>query len=286
MFETLSALLEDIIINLRNTTTWRDVVDVLLMTVIIYGTISLVKQTRALQLLKGVVIFLAGYFLAVQFNLKAVTFLMENILQIAFIALIIVFQPELRRAIDQLSRGKFSLSFFMGRSHSEMYTIWNNSIEELADSVEAMSRKKTGALIVVQRVTQLGDIVETGTVINADCTQSIIETIFYDGSPLHDGAVVIEDGKVKAAGCLLPLTSTSDIGKDMGTRHRAAIGMSEDSDAVVIVVSEETGIVSLAKSGMIIRRLDKESLLKILISDIIPPEVEKKPSRFFGRKQK
>ncbi len=283
MIETVLNFFEDVTLNLRNTITWRDAVDVLLMTVIVYGILNVVKQTRALQLLKGVAFFLAAYFLAIVYNLKAVTFLFENVLQIALIALIIVFQPELRRALEQLSRGTFSLSFFTGRSHSEMYTMWYNSIVAVCDSVDAMSKEKTGALIVIQRVTRLGDIVATGTEINAEATGSLLETIFYNGSPLHDGAVVIADGKIKAAGCLLPLTSTSDIGKDMGTRHRAAIGMSEDSDAIVIVVSEETGIVSLAKSGMIIRRLEKASLLKILISDIIPPEEGKKSGRFFGR---
>lgn len=266
-----------------NTLGWRDLVDVALLTAIVYAVIKLVRQTRALQLLKGILLLLLAYFLAIQLNLKAVRYLMDNVLQIGLIAMVIVFQPELRRALEQVGRGKLSKVLFSGRSQTEEYELWHEPLSALCDSVEHMSNDRTGALIVVERVTRLGDIVNTGTRVDGRISPELLETIFYEGSPLHDGAVVIRDAQVAAAGCLLPLTSVSDIARDMGTRHRAAIGMSENSDALVVVVSEETGIVSLAKDGVIIRRLDKSNLFRILSNELIPEPEAKKNEPFWKR---
>ena len=155
----------------------------------------------------------------------------------------------------------------------------------VCDTAERLSDTSTGALIVIERQTNLGEIIKTGTILNGDINPEVLGTIFYEGTPLHDGAVVVRDGKIKAAGCFLPLSNNLDIGKDMGTRHRAALGMSENSDAVVVVVSEETGIISLAKNGVLIRRLDRQNLYQLLEGEIVPQEPAQEKKKRFGRKK-
>lgn len=162
---------------------------------------------------------------------------------------------------------------------------WQNACLAICDAAEQLSDTNTGALIVLERNSNLSEIIRTGTPLNGDVNREMLGTIFYEGTPLHDGAVVVRDGMLKAAGCVLPLSDNLEIGKDMGTRHRAALGMSENSDAVVVVVSEETGIISLAKNGVLIRRLDRQNLFNLLQEDLVPPEQETTQKQSFWRKK-
>lgn len=170
------------------------------------------------------------------------------------------------------------------RTRGDLRAKWQSAIVAVCDSAEQLADSRTGALVVLERRTNLSEIIKTGTVLNADITPEMLGTIFYEGTPLHDGAVVVRDGRIEAAGCFLPLSNNLEIGKDMGTRHRAALGMSENSDAVVVVVSEETGIISLAKNGVLIRRLDRQNLFNLLEGDMVPPAVEEKKRPFWRRK--
>lgn len=246
---------------------WYDVLDILIVTLFIYQLIRLIQRTRAAQLIKGIALVVVVYLIAGVLKLKTVSYIFQNVLQIGLLAIIVVFQPELRRALEQMGRGGFSL--FPKRSDTERISMWHGVIVAICDSVHSMSESKTGALIVVARDTGLNEIIGTGAVINATVTSDLIETIFFEGSPLHDGAIIIDNGRIRAAGCLLPLTANVEISRNLGTRHRAALGMSETSDALVIVVSEETGIISIAHNGILIRKLDGTNLFRILSNELM-----------------
>ncbi|MCL1829981.1 MAG: diadenylate cyclase CdaA [Oscillospiraceae bacterium] len=262
---------------------WLDVLDILLVTVLIYQFIRLIQRTRAVQLIKGIALVVVVYLIAGVLKLKTVSYIFQNLLQIGLLAIIVVFQPELRRALEQMGRG----GFFPKRTDSERISMWHGVIVAICDSVHRMAETKTGALIVIARETGLNEIVGTGAVINSAVTSDLIDTIFYAGTPLHDGAIIIDNGRIIAAGCLLPLTANIEISRSLGTRHRAALGMSEVSDALVIVVSEETGIVSMAHNGILIRKLDGNNLFSILSNELMvgPNDNESVKSirRFFKR---
>ncbi len=246
---------------------WKDVVDILIVTFLIYEVILLIRRTRAVQLIKGIFIVVVAYLVAQLLELKTVTFIFQNVLQIGLLALIIVFQPEVRRALEQVGRGGFS--FLSNRFASDQFTMWHSAISAICGSVQHMADNRVGALIVIERTTGLNEIISTGSVLDAAVSSELIETVFYEGSPLHDGAMIIEKGRIRAAGCLLPLSSNFEISREMGTRHRAALGMSENSDALVIIVSEETGIISVAQNGIIIRRLDEANLFRMLSNELM-----------------
>jgi len=265
--QVLSAITGEITSFFETEKWWYDALDILIVTLIIYEFIILVRRTRAAQLIKGIAIVVAAYFASGLLQLKTVTFIFQNVLQIGLLALIIVFQPEVRRALEQMGRGGFS--FFSNRFVSDRFAMWHGAIVSICDSVQNMSDDRSGALIVIERSTGLDEIAGTGKLLNASITPELIETIFFNGSPLHDGAMIIENGRIKAAGCLLPLSSNIEISRDMGTRHRAGLGMSENSDALVIVVSEETGIISVIQGGIIIRRLDGANLFRILSNELM-----------------
>lgn len=267
-----------------------DVVDILIVAILIYAILVLVRKTRAAQLAKGVLLVLVIYAGASWANLRTVTWLLDNLLQVGFIALVVLFQPELRRALEQMSRtDKWAASLLRSqRMDDSLRAKWRSAAVAICDAAEQLSDTRTGALIVLERNSNLSEIIRTGTVLNADVNPEMLGTIFYEGTPLHDGAVIVRDGMLKAAGCVLPLSNNLEIGKDMGTRHRAALGMSENSDAVIVVVSEETGIISLAKNGVLIRRLDRQNLFNLLQVDIVPPDEEegKKNAKNFRRWRK
>jgi len=267
-----------------------DVIDILIVAFVIYGVLELVRKTRAAQLAKGVLLLLVVYALASWGNLRTVTWLLDNLLQIGFLALVVLFQPELRRALEQMSRtDKWAASLFrMQRMDDSVRAKWRSAAVAICDAAEQLSDTHTGALIVLERTSNLSEIIRTGTTLNADVNPEMLGTIFYEGTPLHDGAVIVRDGMLKAAGCVLPLSNNLEIGKDMGTRHRAALGMSENSDAVVVVVSEETGIISLAKNGVLIRRLDRQNLFNLLQGDIVPADEDDagKPAKSFRLRRK
>lgn len=264
-----------------------DLIDILIVAFVVYEIIALVRQTRAGQLAKGVLLLLISSWLATKFQLQTVSYFINNVMQTGIVLLIVVFQPELRRALEQVGRTNiFAVRFFrQERETSVTREKWRNAVVAICDTAERLSDTHTGALIVIERKTNLSEIIKTGTVMNGDINPEVLGTIFYEGTPLHDGAVVVRDGQIKAAGCFLPLSNNLEIGKDMGTRHRAALGMSENSDAVVVVVSEETGIISLAKNGVLIRRLDRQNLFQLLEGDVVPEEPTEEKKKYFGRRK-
>ena len=255
---------------------FADIVDIAIISVIVYYVLSMFKKTRAYQLLTGVIVFFLVYTLAQHFKLKALTFLIDNMLQVGLIALLVVFQPELRRALEQMGSMNILARNFLHRRTYEDAEIdrLRKSIAAICDGVERMSEKQTGALIVMEKFTRLETVKQSGTPVNADITPELIGTIFYDGSPLHDGAVVIHDGRITHAGCFLPLSDNLEISKEMGTRHRAALGISEVSDVIALVVSEETGTISYAKDGVLRRHQDRHLLYEMLTKEFIQPIVD------------
>ena len=264
-----------------------NLVDILLVAFVVYEILVVIRKTRAAQLAKGAVVVLVVYALANLMNLRTVVWIMQSVLQIGFLALIVLFQPELRRALEQMGRtDKWAATLFKNRKDDpSLRAKWQNACLAICDAAEQLSDTRTGALIVLERNSNLSEIIRTGTPLNADVNREMLGTIFYEGTPLHDGAVVVRDGVLKAAGCVLPLSDNLEIGKDMGTRHRAALGMSENSDAVVVVVSEETGIISMAKNGVLIRRLDRQNLFNLLQEELVPPETAENQKQPFWRKK-
>lgn len=252
---------------------FADLIDIAIIAFVVYQVLIILKKTRAFQIRSGLLLFFAVYVVAITFNLKTVTFLIDNLLQVGFIALLIIFQPELRRALEQVISGmSVSLSVFRKKTAEEIEVDrLRKAIIAICDGIERMSEKQTGALIVMENFTRLENIKRTGTVVNSDITPELIGTIFYDGSPLHDGAVIVHDGKITHAACVLPLSDNLEISKDMGTRHRAALGISEVSDVIALVVSEETGTISYAKNGVLRRNLDRQSLYETLDKEFVQP---------------
>ncbi len=247
---------------------WHDAVDILLLSVILFLAFRFLKSRKAGALLIGVAVIVVLNFLAGIFELQATHYIFSKIIEIGVLALVIIFQPEIRDALERVGTGSVNSIMTLGdQKHKKQ--LYFKTIDCICTAVAELSRTKTGALIVISRTTKLDEVTETGVVINADVNAFLIRNLFFDKAPLHDGAVVIEDGKIVAAGCLLPLTRRTDLDGDLGTRHRAALGMSESSDAIVIVVSEETGIVSVAYDCTLTRDYTSESLRRFLMKKII-----------------
>mgnify|MGYP002524651796 CR=1 FL=1 len=236
---------------------------------------------------KGALLVLAVYLVAETLNMRTVTWLLNSLLQVGLLTLVVLFQPEIRRALERMGQtDQWASKLFnmKGRYNDpSLKGAWRSAIIAICDAAERFSETKTGALIVLERHTNLSEIVRTGTPVNSAVNLEVLGTIFYEGTPLHDGAAIIENGRVKAAGCVLPLSNNLDLGKDMGTRHRACLGIAENSDAIAIVVSEETGIISMAKNGVLIRHFDRQTLYTRLIDEMIPkePAAEKKAAENF-----
>lgn len=274
-----------------NTFGWQDGVDILVMAYLIYQAIKLVRETRAAQLVKGIAVLLLFYLASKQLNLRAMKFLTENILQVGLFALVVVFQPELRRALEQVGRSRIGkLQVFsngLGGEQDKQMS-WTRFVYALLEEVPVLSRQKIGALIVVEMQTKLGEFIKTGTVVDAGPSSELIGNIFFPNSPLHDGAMIVREGRLHAAGCFLPLSDNSEISRELGTRHRAALGMSETSDAIVIVVSEETGLVTVCRNGKLERGVSMERLEQVLTDALMPEKAaetsEKKQERKKGRK--
>lgn len=274
------AFIKDLItnvINLVRTIGIVDIIDMLLVAYIIYMALIFIRETRAAQLFKGILVFLAAYVVATQVGLTSLKFLLDIVLQFGVVALVVVFQPELRHALEKVGRANLSsLRFFGVKSLSEQeQNAVRRSIAAVCDAADMLSNKKTGALIVMENRTRLGDIIATGTQIDAVPSIELFGNLFFVNTPLHDGAVVIRAGRVAAAGCILPLSENFEISKEMGTRHRAALGVSENSDALVVVVSEETGLISVAQGGNIVRGVERDYLQRILTNELIPAPTKK-----------
>ena len=247
-----------------------DIIDVLILTYVIYLLLKLIRETRAGQLVKGIIFLVAGYFISEEIGLYVVSYLLKQALSMGVLAMIVLFQPELRRALEKAGRTKFGIRLFgLGQSTDEVKQKWEPAIEAICDSCVELSATCTGALIVVERQVRLGEQIETGTIMNATPSKEVFGNIFYPKTPLHDGAVIMRDGIILAAACFLPKPQKDAlINKKLGSRHRAAIGMSENSDAVVVVVSEETGQISVALNGNLTRDYTHDKL-KILLEELL-----------------
>ncbi|HEY9581546.1 MAG TPA: diadenylate cyclase CdaA [Savagea sp.] len=228
----------------------RNIIDILLVWFVFYKLITIIKGTKAVQLLKGIFVILIVRFLTEVFGLSTLGWMMEQVLTFGFLAVIIIFQPELRRALEQLGRGKI-----FTRSSLQEDEEQKRLIEAMKKSVSYMAKRRIGALISIEKETGLSEYIETGTPLDATITSELIINIFIPNTPLHDGAVIVQKNKIAAASCYLPLSESPFISKDLGTRHRAALGISEETDAVTIIVSEETGAISLTVAGDIMRNL-------------------------------
>lgn len=239
------------------------IVDILLVTYIIYKLLMIIRGTRAVQLLKGIVVVIAATFLSNVFGLRTLHWIMENTITWGFLAIIIIFQPELRRALEQLGRGGF-----FSRSGPDDADI-EHSIDAIVQAVGYMAKRRIGALICLERKTGLSDYVETGISLNSTLTYQLLVNIFIPNTPLHDGAVIIKENEVVAAACYLPLSESPFISKDLGTRHRAALGISEVTDSLTVVVSEETGGISLTKNGELHRDIDADMLKSLLTEGLL-----------------
>jgi len=251
---------------------WQDYVDILLVAFIIYQIAIRIRSSSASRVIKAILFFVVLSWITEVMQLNVISWVIENTLDIGLLALIIVFQPELRRALEHVGSGGFRFLF----GSDEMGDDTTACIMRVVAACSEMSREKVGALIVFEKDMKLDDYFKSGTVLNAEVSVELIRNIFFPKAALHDGAVIISDNRIEAAGCVLPLTSNTHLSRDLGTRHRAAIGMSESSDAVVVIVSEETGTISVASGGMLKRHLAPETLEKLLRSELIGNEDDDK----------
>lgn len=271
--------IQDMLLNLSLLVKPSNIIDILIVAFVVYKIIGWITDTQAEQVAKGVVILLLSTQLSEWFGLHTVNFLLRNLMTVGFIALIIVFQPELRRALEHIGRTSFFKTKWL-----ENVTETTNTIDEIVEAVKQMSDSKTGALIVLEKDTGLEDIISTGTRLDSSVSTELLLNIFTPNTPLHDGAVVvgIQENKLKAASCLLPLTENKNVSKTLGTRHRAAMGMSENSDAIILIVSEESGVISYANTGKLYRYLDANSLREFLMEEFIVKDEKAIKIKFWG----
>ncbi|MBG9795962.1 membrane protein [Paenibacillus dendritiformis] len=256
----------------------KDVIDILVVSYIIYQLLVLIRGTRAIQLLKGIFVLVIIWAVSTWFNLYTLKWLMNQMFTFGVLALVIIFQPEMRRALEQLGRGKI-----LGRRTAVDEDETARIIGELIKAVNYMSRRKIGALIVFERTTGLNEYTESGIAMESRLSSELLINIFVPNTPLHDGSVIVRGTQIAAAACYLPLSENPFISKELGTRHRAAIGISEVSDAISVIVSEETGQVSLAMNGQVVRDIKEESLISKLFEELKPPA--KKERRLFWKRK-
>lgn len=240
----------------------NDIIDVFIVAVVIYYIIKFIRETRAMQLVKGIAVFMVIFLISNIARLNTLNYIIGGTVQIGLFAIVVIFQPELRSFLERMGRFKVDriINFAVDSEVNDMHV----TIESVVKSAVDMSSSKTGALIVMEQETKLGDFMTSGTRLDADVSSGLLENIFVPNTPLHDGAVIIRGNKIMAAGCMLPLTTNNNLSYELGTRHRAAIGLSENTDAIVIVVSEETGKISIARNGTLTRNLTGDSLSKAL----------------------
>ncbi len=251
---------------------WTDIIDIIIVSYIFYKVGSLVKETRAQQVMKGIIILLVATQLSEWLQLNALNYILVNLMQFGILALIIVFQPELRRVLEKMGRFNFSAIFKADPSAGSYHM--GETISSIALAAGNLSLTKTGALIVVERETKLGEIAGTGTSLDAEVSAPLLENVFFHNSPLHDGALIVRRNRIVAAGCYLPLTEDTSLSKKLGTRHRAGIGITETADCVVIIVSEETGNISVAMGGALETQFTPDTLKKKLIQVLVPPKIQ------------
>ena len=253
-----------------------DVLDIAIMAFVLYKLLKLVQSTKSASLLKGLCVFMIALFLSYVLQLHSIYYLMSRMVDMGILALIILFQPEIRRILEQMGSRRI-IAFF---THTETGNTLEQTIGQTVLACTEMSHSRTGALIVFEREILLDDMVRSGTVLDAAVSSELLKNIFFVKAPMHDGAVIVRNGRVLGAGCMLPLSKNVNLSRDLGMRHRAGIGMSENSDAVVVIVSEETGSISVAIGGMLKRHLKPETLENLLRNELLPPgedEGEERP---------
>ena len=258
--------------NQFRTISFIDIIDILIVAYIIYRVMKLLKDTSAERLVKGIIVLVGIMLLASMLHLTMISWLLQQALSVGVFAVVVVFQPELRRLLEQIGKGNFSRLIVPADAPDEVESMITATVSACAD----MSRTKTGALIVFERRERLGEIISTGTAVDAAPSAELIKNIFFKNSPLHDGAMVVRAGRICAAGCVLPLSGNQSLSRDLGTRHRAAVGMSESADSVLVVVSEETGAISVAIGGMLKRHLSPDMLRKLLENELLDSEKQEK----------
>lgn len=267
-FASLSEIWENSIWGYLRDISWTDILDILVLSLLLHMAYKFMRDRRAGKLALGVVIFLGILIISSVFKMRAIQFIFQNFYQIGMLALVIVFQPELRAGLEKMGNSPFSGFKNLTSDTKEIANIAAD-VDVICEAACDMARTKTGALIVIERSTKLGEYIKSGVLVNAQMSSFLLRNIFFNKAPLHDGAVIIRSHRIFAAGCFLPLSTKEDIVQDLGTRHRAAIGLSESSDALVIVVSEETGVISLAVEGELKRSYNynslKQDLLKYLV---------------------
>ncbi|MDW7670101.1 MAG: diadenylate cyclase CdaA [Bacillota bacterium] len=261
--------MQEIISILRNIGIW-DIVDMGIVAFVFYKLYMLIRETRAEQLIKGILVLLLVTPLSEVLQLHVINWILRNTMTVGLIALLIVFQPELRRALEYIGRTKFLTKSIADIEQEEIERL----VEEVGEAAGSLSRQKIGALMVIEKETGLNEVVETGTRIAGQVSRALLINIFIPNTPLHDGAVVIRKNKIMAAGCFLPLTENSSLNKELGTRHRAGLGITEKSDALVVIVSEETGAISIAENGKLTRYLDVDTLKKRIDSSFEMSEAQ------------
>ncbi len=276
-------LLVEFIISRITAITFFDILDIAIVSVVFYYIFKFVKDRRAGKLAVGVFFIIILLLLSDVFNMYALNFLLSNVVQVGIIGLMIVFQSELRYFLEKVGGNSF-INSINRKNDKRTLSDLVKCIDAITDACASFSSEMVGALIVFERTTKLGDVIKTGTIIDAEPTEYLIKNIFFNKAPLHDGALVIRGCRLYSAGCFLPLSSNEGINKDLGTRHRAALGMSENSDAVVVVVSEETGTISTAIEGKLTRDYTPDSLRQTLISLLVGQEQEQKKENPLIRK--
>lgn len=245
-----------------------DILDVAIVAFVVYKILSMMKTTRVGNLLKGVGVFLVALGLAYALNLRGVYFILSHVLEWGVLALVILFQPELRQLLETM--GSRNIKLLQVLTPEQKISEMEQAIDQTVVACTEMSRSRTGVLIVFERKIMLNDILSSGTMLDASVSSELLKNIFFVKAPLHDGAVIIRNGRIQGAGCMLPLSKNANLSRDLGMRHRAGIGMSENSDAVVVIVSEETGSISVALGGMLKRHLKPETLDQLLRNELMP----------------
>lgn len=253
---------------------FTDILDILIVAVLFYYIYIFIRDRRAGKLVSGVVFILLMLVISSFLNMRTLSFLLQNIVQVGLLAVFILFQPEIRSMLEKMGGDSIVKLNSIGEQKELQQTL--GAIDEIAKAAQDLSAEKTGALMVIERSTRLGDEVKSGVIVDAEITTFLIKNIFFNKAPLHDGAMIIRNNRILACGCFLPLSANRDIIKDLGTRHRAAIGISENSDAIVVVVSEETGAISLAQDGNLVRNFTRYTLKNELVSRMIDPALLKK----------
>lgn len=251
-----------------------DILDMLLIALAVYYLLRFIRRGRTGQVAKAIFLILAAIVVANLLKLRVVSFILSFAVELGLLSLVIIFQPEIRRFLEQMGSGKIKEIFVTETPSDEL----EGAIDETVEAYQSMSKDKVGALIVFERKTLLDDVLKTGTALDARISSELLKNLFWNKAPLHDGAVVVRNGRIVGAGCMLPLSGNTNLSRSLGMRHRAGIGISENSDAVVAIVSEETGSISVAINGMLKRHLAPETLQRLLKSELMPEQEEKKPN--------